>query len=248
MPVFAHSMDVALLCLDRYPMARERFPGFRLDVVLLGAVVHDLTKLRDRSSESPSHSYVMTYEPSLAVAAAMWALDEAQTASGVWLDVDGIDHLWHVVAAHHGPWGKVRPATAEASLLYHADSYSATHHRTAPVDANDILPLLHQGYSWTQIGSALGVTRALVKARLQDACRSEGVHGTTDLLARWIERGAVRVGDDDRTRQIARARYVVEFARRCPESLIEAIRPALGQLGDQAIGHPEGRHEPASAR
>jgi hypothetical protein len=35
MPVFAHSMDVALLCLDQYPDWRERFPGFRLDVVLL---------------------------------------------------------------------------------------------------------------------------------------------------------------------------------------------------------------------
>lgn len=229
MPVFAHSMDVALLCLDKYPDACERFPGFRLDVVLVGAVVHDLTKFSAREGSGPSHSQIMTREPSIAVAEAMHALDEAQTAAGVWLDDEGIDHVWHVVAAHHGPWGKVKPRTPEADLLYYSDNFSATHHRTAPVDANDILPLLQRGYRWTQIGTMLGVGRAMIKTRLQDACRAENVRSSSDLLVRWLERGEVLIGDPERVGQIERARFVIDFARRCPDALVDQARPLLPQ-------------------
>lgn len=232
MPVFAHSMDVALICLEKYPEARERFSGFRLDVVLLGAVVHDLTKFSAREGDGPSHSQIMTYEPSIAVAEAMSALDDAQASAGVWLDGDGIDHVWHVVASHHGPWGKVKPRTPEACLLFEADNYSATRHRTAPVDANDILPLLERGYRWAQIGTIIGVGRAVVKSRLQDACRAERVRSSSDLLERWKERGPVLTGDADRMSQIERARYVVDFARRCPNALVHEAWPLLPRVSE----------------
>ncbi len=227
MPVFAHSVDVALLCLEKYPEARERFPGFRLDVVLIGAVLHDLTKLSAREGNGPSHSQIMSFEPSIAINEAMTALEMAELEAGAWLDDEGIDHVWHVIAAHHGPWGKVKPQTPEAALLYHSDNYSATHHRTAPIDANDILPLLSQGYRWVQIGATLGVGRAMIKSRLQDACRAERVSSSSELLARWCERGAVLTGDARLTSQIERARFVVDFARRCPDSLVGEVRPWL---------------------
>ena len=227
MPVFAHSMDVALLCLEKYPDARERFPGFRLDVVLIGAVVHDLTKFSAREGHGPSHSQIMISEPSIAVDEAMVALDDAQNASGVWVDDEGIDHVWHVVAAHHGPWGKVKPQTPEAYLLYHSDNYSATHHRIAPIDANDILPLLHRGYSWSQVGAILETGRVTIKSRLQEACRAENVRGVSELLVRWLERGEVLTGDPRRIGQLERARFVVEFARRCPEALLDEVRQRL---------------------
>lgn len=227
MPVFAHSMDVALLCLEKYPDARERFPGFRLDVVLVGAIVHDLTKVTAREGNGPSHSQIMSYEPSIAVAEAMHALEDAQSQAGVWLDDEGIDHVWHVVAAHHGPWGKVKPRTPEACLLFECDNLSATRHRTAPVDATDILPLLERGYRWTQAGMILGVGRAVIKSRLQDACRAERVRDSSDLLERWKERGSVLTGDADRMSQIERARFVVDFARRCPDALVHEVQPWL---------------------
>ncbi len=227
MPVFAHSMDVALICLGKYPEARERFPGFRLDVVLIGAVLHDLTKATAREGNGPSHSHIMTHEPSIAVAEAMRALDDAQSSAGVWLDDEGIDHVWHVVAAHHGPWGKVKPRTPEAGLLFQADNLSATRHRTAPVDASDILPLLERGYRWTQAGTLLGVGRATIKARLEDACRAEGVRDPAELLDRWKERGTVRIGDAELVSQIERVRFVVDFARRCPDALVDEVRPWL---------------------
>jgi hypothetical protein len=232
MPVFAHSMDVALLCLDEYPNLRDRLPDFRLDVVLLGCVLHDLSKVSARHGNGLSHSYIMTHDPSIAVAEALTVLDAAQTAADVRLDPEGLDHLWHVIAAHHGRWGKVKPATPEAELLHTADQYSSIHHRIAPVDANDILPLIERGYRWPQIGELLGINRGIVKNRLQDACLAEQVRSSSELLTRWQERGAVLVGDDVRTRQIERARFLVAFSRDCPDTLLARLRPLFDSAAE----------------
>lgn len=231
-PVFAHSIDVALLVLDGYPEARDKFPGFRLDVVLLGAILHDLSKASARHGSGQSHSQIMNSDPSIAVDEALGVLDAAQFQAGVWLDRDGIDHLWHAIAAHHGRWGAVSPQTPEAWLLHTCDNYSATNHRIAPIDANDILPLTAAGYSWTQIGERLGVNRSVVKTRLVESCRVEGLRTPTELIERWRERGVVGIGDPDRARQIERARLVIEFAQRCPDALIEKVRDILPKHGD----------------
>jgi hypothetical protein len=233
-PVFAHSMDVALLCLEAYPDWRERYPGFRLDVVLFGCVLHDLSKASARNGHGVSHSHIMTHEPGLAVAEAVTALGTAQDQAEVWLDEETIDHVWHVVAAHHGRWGKVRPQTPEAYLVASSDNVSATQHRIAPVDANDILPLMEQGYRWAQIGERLGVNRGVVKARLQDACQAERVRSPSALLDLWRSRGSVVAADAERLRQIARSRFVLDFARRCPVALLDEARPLLMSTDEQA--------------
>jgi len=227
MPVFAHSVDVALLCLDAYPEWKDRFPGFRLDVVLVAAVLHDLSKSSARRGEGRSHSHIMTHDPGLAVAEAVTVLEDAQAKAGAWFDAEGIDHVWHAIAAHHGRWGKVSPQTPEATLLHICDNHSGIQHRIAPVDANDILPLLHAGYRWTQAGEMLGVNRGIVKLRLDDACRAERLRSPSELMERWQERGFVVGGDADRVRQIERARFVVDFARRCPDALVDEVRPHL---------------------
>src|SRR5439155_14583242 len=90
-PVFAHSIDVALLCLDEYPDWRERYPDFRLDVVLVGCILHDLSKASARHGDGPSHSHIMIHEPQLAVAEAITALEAAQNTVGARLDDEGID-------------------------------------------------------------------------------------------------------------------------------------------------------------
>lgn len=226
-PVFAHSMDVALLCLGAYPEARERFPDFRLDVVLLGSILHDLTKVTARLGNGKSHSHIMTNEPEVAALAAMSALDAAQDAARVWLDPEGIDHLWHVVASHHGRWGKIAPSTPEAYVVAHFDNVSATQHRIAPIDANDILPLLDQGYRRVQAGERLGVNKSVVKARIQDALRAEHLADQNELLAVWRERGFIVPADPERCRQIERVRFLIDFARRCPRALLDQVRPHL---------------------
>jgi hypothetical protein len=227
MPVFAHSMDVALLCLDAYPDNQDRFPEFRLDVVLIGAILHDLSKSSARRGGALSHSHIMSHEPGIAVAEAVNVLDQAQVQTGVLLDSAGVDHVWHVIAAHHGRWGKVWPRTPEAFLLHTCDNYSATHHRIAPIDANDILPLTEAGYRWPQIAERLGVNRSVVKSRLQDSCRAEGLRSPSDLHAVWREKGHVAIGDLSLARQLERARFVVDFARRCPDALLRSVHPFL---------------------
>jgi hypothetical protein len=225
MPVFAHSMDVAALVVDRYPDWRERFPGFRLDVVLLGSILHDLTKASAKSIGFTSHSHIMEREPTVAVAAAGQVLDLAQAIVGVSLDGEGIDHLWHVIAAHHGPWGKVSPQTPEAALLYQCDNYSATHRRVAPFDANDVLALLADGHDVSAIARMLGVGRSLVKNRLKESTRASGLGSPVELLERWRDLGAVPIGDVSRMKQIEAAKAIVEFARACPLALVERVRP-----------------------
>jgi hypothetical protein len=224
MPVFAHSMDVARLAVDAYPEWRDRYLGFRLDVVLLGGILHDLTKASARNKGNTSHSAIMEREPTVAVEAAANVLQSVDEQLNISLDSEGTDHLWHVIVAHHGPWGMVAPQTPEAALLYRCDNYSATHHRVAPVDANDILPRLSAGEDAAAIATALGVDRSVIKRRLNEAVRAEGVLDRTDLLDRWNERGAVAIGDVTRSRQIGEAKAVVEFARACPRALMEQVR------------------------
>jgi hypothetical protein len=121
----------------------------------------------------------------------------------------------------------ISPHTPEAWLLHECDNFSAMHHRIAPIDANDILPLTVEGYSWTQIGERLGVNRSVVRARLVESCRAEGLRTPTELVERWRDRGLVGVGEPERVRQIERARNVLEFARRCPSALVEKVRAIL---------------------
>src|SRR6202165_3468312 len=93
MPVFAHSMDVAGLVAEAYPEWGDRYPGFRLDVVLLGSVLHDLTKATARTAGQTSHSTIMERDPTIAVAAAADVLEAVRLSVGVALDSEGIDHL-----------------------------------------------------------------------------------------------------------------------------------------------------------
>lgn len=227
MPVFAHSMDVCCLVTGAYPDWRDRFPGFRLDVVLLGSVLHDLTKASARTVGQTSHSTIMERDPTIAVAAAADVLDAARLTVGVALDSEGIDHLWHVIAAHHGPWGKVSPHTPEASLLYHCDNRSATNHRLAPVDATDVLRLIAGGQELSAAAITLGVNRSVLKNRLRESVRANGLRTTAELVERWRDRGAVAIGDVTRARQIDEAKDVIVFAKGCPTALIERVRPLL---------------------
>jgi hypothetical protein len=227
MPVFAHTMDVAGLVVDAYPDWRDRFPEFRFDVVLLGSVLHDLTKASARGNGEESHSAIMEREPTIAVRAAVDVLDAIARETGMSVDSEGVDHLWHVIAAHHGPWGKVAPRTPEAALLFQCDNYSATHRRLAPFDANDVLPLLSAGKDVPAAAAALGFDVSALKRRLREAMRAEGLQSREKLVLRWNERGAVAVGDVTRVRQIEEAKAVIGFARACPKALVERVRMVL---------------------
>jgi hypothetical protein len=222
MPVFVHSLDVALLCLDRLPA------GTRLDAdaVVLGALVHDASKLPLALPDDRSHSLVMRTEPDLAADVSMGVLAEAEERAGLRIEEARRAHVRHIVLSHHGRYGKVHPLTSEARLVAACDFVSGTLHRIPPVDANDILPLLSEGYRWREAAALLGVGREVIKTRLREACDAHSVRQWVDLLPIWRGSGAVMVGDARRQRQLTRARHVTRLARQVPECLLDRMRVA----------------------
>jgi hypothetical protein len=227
MPVFAHSIDVALLALDVFPRWRERHPSLDLDSIVIGSVVHDLTKSGSIHHSDRSHTRIMNDEPSLAVNAAVAVIDEVTAAGGHNLSRECLESVRHIVASHHGYWGKVPPRTPEALLVHRCDYYSATHHRMVPIDTNDILPLLVGGNSWPRVSAKLGVSRDTVKTRLQESCRAERVRDWPDLVPIWRARGSVSVGTPERQNQLDRVRLLIQLSGDAPRTLMTAIRPLL---------------------
>jgi hypothetical protein len=242
MPVFAHSIDVALLALDVFPRWLERHPGLDLDAIVIGCIVHDLTKSGLVHHSDRSHTRIMNDEPSLAVNAAVAVIDEVTAAGGVRLGRERLESVSHIVASHHGFWGKVHPRSPEALLVHRCDYYSATHHRMVPIDTNDILPLLVDGDSWPRVGAKLGVGRETVKSRLQESCRAERVRDWPDLVPIWRARGSVSVGSPERQSQLDRVRLIIQLSADAPRTLMAAIRPLL-----QPIGQPDRAGEPLKA-
>jgi hypothetical protein len=222
MPVFVHALDVALLCIERSRPASQ----LDIEAVVLGALVHDASKHPLALPDDRSHSLVMRTEPHLAADVSMALLAGAEQRAGLRLDDDRRDHVRHIVLSHHGRYGKIHPRTPEARLVAACDFVSSTLHRIAPVDANDILPLLSEGYRWREAAALLAVGREVVKTRLREACDAHGVREWVDLLPIWRANGAVTVGDARRQRQLARARQVMKLARQVPDCLLERMRAA----------------------
>ncbi|MBI2953267.1 MAG: HD domain-containing protein [Chloroflexi bacterium] len=225
-PVFVHTIDVTMLCLEKFPEWREKFPSFSLEATTIGSLLHDLSKASTRFSGQISHSALMSTAPDRAVREAMDVLDEAQSSAGFSLESEQIDHIWHIIASHHGRWGKVMPSTPEALLVHQMDYFSATYHRCSPVDANDILPFVRDGLKMVTVAARLGVGTSVVRDRLKEACRAEGVRDSRDLLKVWESRGSVVCGSLERMERVEYIRGLKELALQAPRPILEAIARA----------------------
>ncbi|HUE75761.1 MAG TPA: HD domain-containing protein [Chloroflexota bacterium] len=239
MPVYAHVIDVTHLCLDRFESwQKKHHPNLNLRTTIVGCVLHDLTKGSVSRNRVISHSRIMLDYPDFAADVAIEAMRRVGDDTGHHFSSKEIDEIRHIVMSHHGPWGKVAPRTPGAMLVHECDLYSATNHRLAPVNANDILPLLSDGHSWSQAGVRLGVGRSVIKTRLQEACRAEGVRSWVDLLPIWEQSGKVTAGTPARIAQFERARYIIEAARLVPGTLSDRVRQLYprAQDGDGQAG------------
>ncbi|MBI4321754.1 MAG: HD domain-containing protein [Chloroflexi bacterium] len=224
MPVFVHTIDVVLLCLEAFPEWRERYPKLNLEAITVGGLLHDLTKLSARESHIRSHSTIMKEMPEQAISEAVDVLDAAQLVTGPVLSPEEVDHIWHIIVSHHGVWGKVQPHTPEAALVHQCDLHSAMRNRCSPVDANDILPLLNRGHRLAVIAAQLGVGTSVVRMRLGEACRWEHVPDWPGLLEIWLKRGHVVCGGLDRMRQMERIKLLMKLAAEAPGPILEALR------------------------
>lgn len=267
MPVFAHSIDVLLLALDAFPKWQAKFGSLNLAAIVIGSLVHDLSKLTTRDcqaafsqplpempknqslslplphySGSLSHTQLMSLHPNVAVEQIASFFDDLEKDGAPALDDQLREAIKHIVASHHGAYGLIPPKTPEAMLVHDCDYYSASHHRLAPLDANDILPLLSEGYRWTRVSALLGVGRELVRSRLRESCEAERVREWVDLMAIWREKGHVCPGNPERLRQLERVRHIVRVASQAPDSLYPSIHEAFVAASDFACaktrGHP----------
>ncbi len=225
-PLFVHTIDVALLALDSFPHWMERHGPMSMMPTLVGALLHDLTKVtirraRQMGSAALSHSDMMRLDPQGAVVVAAGVLQAVGGQTGIVLDAGERDMVSHIVAAHHGPWGSVRPRCPEAVLVHECDLYSARYHRQPPIDANDILPLLDRGYSRTAAARVLGVTPIIVRNRLAEACQAEWADSVEELLAVWRRRGRVVAGSEEAQARREEIRAVAALAERTPECLFD---------------------------
>lgn len=219
MPVFAHTIDVVDLCMDRLQMA----PQLDETVIVVAALIHDLSKDPSNRDDQRSHSFLMRSDPDAAAGISMSVLEGVEESISARLSATERAHVHHCVATHHGTHGMRAPETPEALLLAECDEISGTRHRLAPIEANDILPLLDQGYKWPEAAISLGVTRELIKTRLRDSALAEGVRDWVDLLPIWRSNGTVRGGSPERQANLARAKHVIKLAHASPDYLIERL-------------------------
>jgi hypothetical protein len=224
-PLFVHTIDVAMLVLDAFDDWQERHGAMDLVTTITGALLHDLTKVTARATRGQpthlSHSNIMLHDPSAAVAEAHAALRVVRDATGIVLDRKELDLMAHIIMSHHGPWGSVAPRCAEAALVHYCDLYSARFHRTPPVDANDILALLDAGHSKAAAARVLGVTTQTITKRLEEARRAEWLDSPAELLAVWRRRGHVAAGDEDAIAHREEIRLRAIQAEAAPQPLLE---------------------------
>ena len=223
MPVFAHTVDVALLALERTSALHQQTSEVSARVITVGSLLHDLTKATAKQTPLRSHSRIMSICPELAADKAIEVLKAALDRTGQRFSQNELENIVHVVISHHGPWGRVQPATPEAKLVHQCDLYSALYHRIAPIDANDILPHLEQGRNWRAISALLGVGTTVLKQRIEDACVAEAVDDWPALLHIWKRRGYVLAGCSERRRQLQRAKLLLHSAQRASECIMKAI-------------------------
>ncbi len=134
-----HTLSVTKTCLylaDKYDVSK--------DLLVAGALLHDIGKLEELSTEGATH-----YTPAGSLLghivlgrdiAREWAGRAGVFAEGEKLPEDFLLHLEHLILSHQGQpeWGTVKvPMSAEALLLHYADDIDAKIHLLKRVVAED---------------------------------------------------------------------------------------------------------------
>jgi len=116
-----HSVDVASLAIA---MA-EQIDGVDKDLIIAGALLHDIGKLREISQEV---GFPYTNEGRLLGHIAMSALMVQEAASKLRMPSSVLEKLLHILLSHHGENEKGSPvacSTKEAFIVHYADEINA---------------------------------------------------------------------------------------------------------------------------
>lgn len=116
-----HSVDVAGIAAA----LADRIGGVDKDLVIAGALLHDIGKLREISSEI---GFPYTMEGRLLGHVAMSAVMVQESASKVKVTGPKLQQLLHIILSHHGEQDKGSPvacATKESFIVHYADEIDA---------------------------------------------------------------------------------------------------------------------------
>lgn len=140
-----HTLSVAGLALK----VLEHYPGLDRDILLCGALLHDLAKIREFSFSAPPFDY--TDQGRLMGHLVLGVDMVRQAAAGIdELEEDRLDQVCHLILSHHGRYefgAPVLPMTQEALLLHHLDDMDAKMNYTDQLREKMTGP---GGYQWSE--------------------------------------------------------------------------------------------------
>ena len=151
-------LEHVLSLMELVTLVAPRYPGVDADVLLMGAFMHDMGKIRE-----------LTYQPDLGysdvgqlighLVLGVTMLDEmiveTEKQSGEPFPVELANHLRHLIVSHHGEYefGSPKlPMTLEAIALHMLDNLDAKLHSYQQLIEEDV----NKSSSWTVYHPALG--------------------------------------------------------------------------------------------
>ncbi len=178
--------------------------------IVVGVIIHDTTKGMRLGDADSSHSLIMKKNPEIVIEEARTILEEVENFTKLKLKEDVYSHILHVVASHHGRWGKIKPETKEAELVHEADRYSAVYHRLTPIGAKKIVKLMAEGFGKEDIIKITGFSRGIIEDRLKRAKQQIKAKTNRDLLRYYLNSGAIPEGDESFSRRIAETEKLIK--------------------------------------
>lgn len=216
--VSTHTYDVLRIAtrnIKKNDLADMGETELGLFAIVVGVIIHDTTKASLRLNNSKlSHSLVMRKHPEIAIKEARVLLDEVEEYTKLKIKKDVKEDIYHIVASHHGNWGKIKPQTREARIVHEADKYSAMYHRITPIGAKDIIKLMNDGFKKEEIEKITGYSQGIIINRLKRAKKQLRLRSTKQLLDYYRQNKTVPDGDDFFSRRIIETKKLLKKAEK----------------------------------
>lgn len=214
--VSTHTYDVLRLAVKKLKSdfgddMEDISDKIKLFDIMVGVIIHDTTKGTLRlNNHDMSHSFIMKNNPEFASEEARKILRDVEVFTNLKIKESVEKGIIHIVASHHGRWGKVKPETREAVIVHEADKYSAMYHRISPISAKKIVKLMSEGFNKDEICKITGFTEGIIEDRLKRAKKELNVKTNRELINYYLKRGYIPEGDEFFARRIVETEKLIK--------------------------------------
>ncbi|BDU49900.1 HD domain-containing protein [Haliovirga abyssi] len=214
--VSTHTYDVLRVAIKQiksryFDNLEEASEDLDFFAILIGILIHDTTKGTLRLSGSKnSHSYIMRNNPDIVMKEAESIIEEVENFTKLNIKKETRDHIIHIVASHHGRWGRIKPQTKEAHIVHEADKYSAMYHRITPIGAKKIIKLMSDGFSKDEVVKITGYTSGIIDNRLKRAKQELNIKTNRGLLSYYNKYKSIPDGDEFFSRRIRETEKLIK--------------------------------------